>query len=94
MRETVGIKCFYGGPGRIRTCNQTVMSGETAMDCVNFPRDAFCLIVPRSRLVHANRCGFGAAFEDLPQMISSRHVRKLYPKLHLARTVGAPPCAP
>jgi hypothetical protein len=35
----------HGGPGRIRTSNQTVMSGGTIIAGVDFPKDLTCSIV-------------------------------------------------
>jgi hypothetical protein len=40
-----------GGPGRIRTSNQTVMSGGTKIACVDFPEDLTC-----SNVLVASRC--------------------------------------
>ena len=40
-----------GGPGRIRTSNQTVMSGRKSVACVDFPGDS-----TRSNVFVASRC--------------------------------------
>jgi hypothetical protein len=61
---------FAGGPGRTRTCNQTVMSGRISISFVDFPAFSFefdrvrCVLV-RSFLVR-NWCGGAPAFGRQP----------------------------
>ena len=65
---------FIGGPGRTRTCNQTVMSGEDATNAAKNQRIWYLAAVTCSRLIHAMLCASSAPKIGLNEMTEKLRV--------------------